>query len=164
MKLDTILVPVDGSALAEAALPAAVDLARDSSARLVLLRVAEAHTLPWTDPTEAEIAVVRDAESYLDGVKRQLENRGVKDIDTCVWYGDAARSIVEAAAARHADLIVMSTHGRTGLGRLILGSVAEAVIRGTTTPLLLIRDGAAPVAARTATAQAWESVSAARRR
>ena len=164
MKVDTILVPLDGSTLAEAALAAAEEVARDSGARLVLLRVAQAHTRPWADPTEAEIAVVREAESYLDDVKRQLESREVKNIDTCVWYGDAARSIVEAAAARHAGLIVMSTHGRTGLGRLVLGSVAEAVIRGTTTPILLVRDSTAPVVARTAAAQAGDAVRAGLRR
>jgi nucleotide-binding universal stress UspA family protein len=52
---------------------------------------------------------------------------------------------VEAADVTHADLIVMSTHGRSGLGRLILGSVAESVVRGTRTPIMLLRDGAAPV-------------------
>ena len=53
--------------------------------------------------------------------------------------------VVEAARAGKVDLIVMTTHGRSGLGRLILGSVAEAVLRGTTTPILLVRAGGAPV-------------------
>jgi nucleotide-binding universal stress UspA family protein len=52
---------------------------------------------------------------------------------------------VEAARLRGADLIVMTTHGRSGLGRLILGSVAESVLRGTTTPILLLRVPEAPV-------------------
>jgi nucleotide-binding universal stress UspA family protein len=155
MKLETILVPLDGSKLAEAALPVAVDLARGSGARLLLLRAAEAHRRPGADPTEAQVAVVREAESYLDGVKRRLEDQGMS-VDTSVWYGDAPRSIVEASDTRHASLIVMSTHGRSGLGRLIVGSVAETVMRGTVTPILLIRDGAAPVVAPTASAHAWD--------
>jgi len=58
---------------------------------------------------------------------------------------DAAAAIVEAAQVQKADLIVMSTHGRSGLGRLILGSVAESVLRGTRTPILVIRADSAPV-------------------
>jgi nucleotide-binding universal stress UspA family protein len=62
-----------------------------------------------------------------------------------VWYGPAAAAIVEAAATLKADLIVMSTHGRSGLGRLILGSVTESVLRGTTVPILIVRPESAPV-------------------
>ena len=64
MKLDKILVPLDGSPLAEAALPKAVEMAEDSGAQLLLLRAAEAHTLPGADPIEAQIKVVREAEDY----------------------------------------------------------------------------------------------------
>jgi nucleotide-binding universal stress UspA family protein len=62
-----------------------------------------------------------------------------------VWYGPPADSIVDAARFRKADLIVMSTHGRSGLGRLVVGSVAETVLRSTTTPILLVRSQEAPV-------------------
>ena len=162
MQFETILVPLDGSALAEAALSTAVNLGGGSGARLILLRAVEAHTLPGADVTDAQAEVVREAEVYLGGVQRQLEARGVKAVATSVWYGDAASSIVEAAAARHVDLIVMSTHGRTGLARLILGSVAESVIRGTVTPILLVRSGTAPVQAPRAKARAWETVTVSR--
>jgi nucleotide-binding universal stress UspA family protein len=60
-------------------------------------------------------------------------------VKTSVWYGPPAASIVEAAEIGKADLIVMNSHGRTGLGRLVLGSVAESVLRGTHTPILLLR-------------------------
>jgi nucleotide-binding universal stress UspA family protein len=63
------------------------------------------------------------------------------------WYGPPAASIVDAARLRGIDLIVMTTHGRSGLGRLILGSVAEAVLRGTTVPILVLRATDAPVEA-----------------
>ena len=144
MKLATILVPLDGSSLAAAALPTAVDLAKASGARLLLLRAAEAPASPRTDPSEAQVEVVREAETYLDMVKRGLEREDM-NVETSVWYGPPVSSIVEAAATRGVSLIVMSTHGRTGLGRLVLGSVAESVLRGTRTPILLVRDGAAPV-------------------
>jgi len=154
MKLATILVPLDGSPLAAAALPTAVDLAKSFGARLLLLRAAEAPAIRRTDPSEAQVEVVREAEAYLDTVKRRLETEGVGDVETSVWYGPAASSIAEAAATRGVSLIVMSTHGRAGLGRLVLGSVAESVLRGTRTPILLVRDGAAPVQVPAAKARA----------
>ena len=144
MKLEKILVPLDGSTLAEAALPTAADMARVSGARLLLLRAAQAHTLPGVDPTEAEIKIVREAETYLAEVKDRMGTAGITNAETTVWYGPAAAAIVEAAQFHRVGLIVMTTHGRSGLGRLILGSVAESVLRGTTTPILLLRaEGAA---------------------
>jgi len=145
MKLDTILVPLDGSSLAEAALPKAVELAESSGARLLLLRATHVHTLPGVDPTEAQIRVVREAEEYLAHVADRLGDQGFKDAEPSVWYGPAAYAIIEAARLYTVDLIVMTTHGRSGLGRLILGSVAESVLRGTTIPILLLRAAEAPV-------------------
>ena len=74
-------------------------------------------------------------------------------METSVWYGPAAYAIVEAARIRKVDQIVMTTHGRSGLGRLLLGSVAESVLRGTTTPILLLRAEGAPVEAPTGEAK-----------
>jgi nucleotide-binding universal stress UspA family protein len=143
MKLEKILVPLDGSPVAERALATAVDLAGTLGARILLLRAAQAHTLPGVDPTEAEVKVVREAETYLDEAKARLVTGGAGDVETAVWYGPAAVAIIEAAQFHHVSLIVMTTHGRTGIGRLILGSVAESVLRGTGTPILLLRpDGA----------------------
>lgn len=144
MNVKTILVPLDGSFLGELALTPAVDLARDKGAKLVLLRAAEAHTTV-ADPTEAQVAVVREAEEYLAGVRTRVVDGGLAEVETSVWYGPPAEAIVEAARYRSADLIVMSSHGRSGLGRLVLGSVAESVLRATPTPILLIRAGGAPL-------------------
>lgn len=145
MKLGKILVPLDGSTLAEAALPKAVELAKDSGAKVELLRAVEAHTIPGVDPTQAQIKVVEEGEAYLADVAARLKAEGVKNVEASVWYGPAAYAIVEAARLHKADLIAMATHGRSGLGRLILGSVAESVLRGTTTPILLVRVPEAPV-------------------
>ena len=158
MKLQKILVPLDGSALAEAALPQALEIAESSGANLLLIRAAEAHTLPGVDPTEAQIKVVQEAEGYLAQVRDRLAAQGRKEVETSVWYGPAAYAIVEAARLNKVDLIAMTTHGRSGLGRLILGSVAESVLRGTTTPILLIRVAEAPVQAPAGTGEArpWQ--------
>jgi len=161
MRLETILVPLDGSSLAEAALPNATEFAERSGARLVLLRAAEAHTFPGIDPIEAQAKVVREAEEYLAEVERRLSHSGLKEVTSSVWYGPAAYAIVEGAKLYNTDLIVMTTHGRGGLGRLILGSVAESVLRGTTTPVLLIRVAGAPVEHPTekGVAHPWASTS-----
>jgi nucleotide-binding universal stress UspA family protein len=146
MKFERILVPLDGSAVAESALTKAVELARAGASTLIFLRAAEAHTLPGVDPTHAQVQVVQEAEDYLGKVAERVKGDGVKKVETSVWYGPAASAILEAARLRKIDLIVMSTHGRSGLGRLILGSVAESVLRGTIAPILLLRAPGAPVA------------------
>ena len=156
MKLGKILVPLDGSTLAEAALWKAIDLA-GPDATVSLLRAAEAHTMPGADPVDAQVVAVREAEEYLGGVARRLADAGVRKVETHVWYGAPAGAIVEAARVQKADLITMSTHGRSGLGRLILGSVAEAVLRGTTTPILVVRVDSAPVEPPHAAAPAKEA-------
>jgi nucleotide-binding universal stress UspA family protein len=157
MKLGTILVPLDGSALAETALPKALELAEVSGARLLLLRAAEAKRLPGVDPTEAQVKVVSETEAYLARVRKRLTRRGRVTVETAVWYGPAAHAIVEAARIRKVNQIVMTTHGRSGLGRLLLGSVAESVLRGTTTPLLLLRTEGAAVQTPSGAAKPWEA-------
>jgi nucleotide-binding universal stress UspA family protein len=145
MKANKILVPLDGSDMAEAALAPALEMAQAGSPRLILMRAAVARTLPGTDPIDAQILAVREAEEYLTGVKDKLDKAGVSRVETHVWYGPAAPAIVEAAQAQKVDVIVMSTHGRSGLGRLIFGSVAESVLRGTHVPIFLVRPSGAPV-------------------
>ena len=150
MKLQTILVPLDGSPLAEGALSRGAELAADSGARLVLLRAVEASAMLGTDRIDAEVKLVREAEAYLADVSRRAASMGARNVSTSVWYGAAPWAISEAARMHPADLIVMTTHGRSGLGRLILGSVAETVLRSTTAPILLLRDVCAPVEAKPA--------------
>ena len=146
MKFDKILVPLDGSLFAEAALPKAVELIRSNDkATLILLRAAAAATLPGVDPTDAQVIAVREAEEYLETVATRLRQDGVREVRTSVWYGAAAPAILEAARIANPDLIMMSTHGRSGISRLVVGSVAESVLRGTRTPIFLIRIDRTPV-------------------
>ena len=145
MKVDTVLVPLDGSLLAEGALPRATEIAVASGATMILVRAAVAHTYPGGDPIEAQVAVIKDAETYLARVAERVRALGVKDVRCSTWYGDPAPAVIEAVEFNRPDLIVMMSHGRSGLGRLVMGSVAESVLRGTTTPILLLRDRQAPV-------------------
>ena len=144
MKLARILVPLDGSEMAEAAIAPALQIAQAGSA-LILIRAAEARMLPGTDVMDAQIRVVQEAQEYLAGVKSKLERAGVQQVETHVWYGSAAPAVVEAARVQKVDAIVMSSHGRSGLGRIIFGSVAESVLRSTHVPILVIRPSGAPV-------------------
>ena len=144
MKTNKILVPLDGSDMAESAIAEACQVAHSEST-LLLIRAANARIIPGADVIGAQIIAVREAEEYLAALKTKLEKDGVREIETHVWYGPAAPAIVEAARAHKVDLIVMTTHGRSGLGRVVFGSVAESVLRGTTVPILLVRASGAPV-------------------
>jgi nucleotide-binding universal stress UspA family protein len=145
MNVRTILVPLDGSLIAEAALTPAVELARKAGATLVLLRAAEAHALPMADLIEAQVHVMREAQGYLEAVRTRLLAAGIGAVEVSAWYGPPVEAIVETARYRHADLIVMSSHGRSGVSRLLLGSVAESVLRATAAPILLIRPDGTPL-------------------
>lgn len=138
MDLKKIVVPLDGSPLAEAAIGTAIAIARDEGASLVLVRAVEAPWLHGEDLAQTQVRLVREAETYLEKVAERVGDAGVP-VETSVWYGAPAVSIIDAAAAQRAGLIVMTSHGRSGLNRLFLGSVAESVMRGTTTPILLLR-------------------------
>jgi len=146
MTIAKIMVPLDGSDLAEAALETAIDILREHPATtLLLVRAAEALRPSGREPAVDKDRAVREAESYLNGVVAGLRECGITRVHTAVWYGPAASTIVEAASVEKADLIIMTSHGRGGIGRLIFGSVAESVLHGTRTPILLVRDVASPL-------------------
>ena len=133
-----IMLPLDGSPLAECALPYAESLARATGAKLLLVRSASAHTLPGADPSGDQLGVISEAESYLAGVAQRLGERGV-ETESAIPYGDAAGWIIDEIRIRNADAIVMATHGRSGLGRWIYGSVAEEVLAHSPVPVMLVR-------------------------
>ena len=153
-----ILAPLDGSSLAEEAIDTAIVLAAGGPFTLSLLMATEAHGLPVADPIDAQVRVVREAEEYLVSVRDRLARHGITDVDTSAWYGQAAPAILEGARLKKADLIVMSSHGRSGLGRLILGSVAESVLRATRVPLCIVHGPGASTELPT-----WQSHGANRR-
>lgn len=138
-----IVVPLDGSELAEAILPKVEDLARLHGSEVILLRVALAHTLPGADPIEAQVRVVEEAERYIGYITERLESRGLA-AKGVVRYGEVATEILDHVQEVTADLVAMSTHGRSGVTRWLLGSVAEKVLRGSPVPVLLVRAPGAP--------------------
>ena len=133
-----ILVPLDGSPLAEAILPEVVELATLHCAEVMLLRVALVHAFPGVDQTDAQVRAVEEAETYLADVERRLAAQRIT-VSRAVRYGHAAQEILDHVQSRGVDLIAMSTHGRSGISRLVLGSVAEAVVRTAPTSVLVVR-------------------------
>jgi len=135
--LKTILLPLDGSPLAERALSYAAVLARRCEATVVLVEAVLAHTFPGVDPGEAQTEVTTGAERYLDTAAGRLSADGIVT-ETHVYYDHPVHAILDAATRRQADLIVMSTHGRGGLSRMLYGSVADQILRRATIPVLLV--------------------------
>ena len=138
-----ILVPLDGSKTAEGVLPHAKALAYSEGAELVLLTVAANPALDYafSDPGLAQRAEEdQEARSkqYMAEVERQLKSEGFK-VSTLLRVGAVADVILTAAEEMQVDAIAMSTHGRTGPARWLLGSVAERVVRNSKVPVLLIR-------------------------
>jgi nucleotide-binding universal stress UspA family protein len=131
-----LLVPLDGSALAERALPFARALAHLVQGDLILVQAALARGA-HADPLEAQLKAAADAEDYLARLASQ--HQADYAIETSVPFGPPAEEIVNVASLRAADLIVMTTHGRTGLSRMLVGSVAQTVLRKTALPVLLVR-------------------------
>jgi nucleotide-binding universal stress UspA family protein len=150
---ERVLVPLDGSEVAEAILPFVDKVAGPADAEVLLLRVVEPLTagevMAAAGVPAPDTLFLRELEAkrYLAGVERRLTDKGLR-VRMGTRLGSPAPEILEAAATGGADLIAMSTHGRSGLGRLVFGSVAEAVLRASPVPVLLIRT-TAPVPAAT---------------
>jgi nucleotide-binding universal stress UspA family protein len=137
---DDILVPTDGSAGMTGVIDHAVSLAREHDATLHGLYVVDTASL--TDmPLEATMdGVTQSLHQEGEMALEEFERRsGDVPVDTGVVEGSPARDIVQAATDRGCDLVVMGTHGRSGVDRLLLGSVAERVVRSSPVPVLTVR-------------------------
>ncbi|NHN40323.1 universal stress protein [Halorubellus sp. JP-L1] len=141
---DHILVPTDGSPGVERAVEHAVDLAAAHDATLHALYVV--NTASYSSmPMETSWEHIRDmlgeeGERALERVQELADPAGV-DVETVVVDGSPSREIVHYAEDGGIDLIVMGTHGRGGIDRLLLGSVAERVVRASKVPVLTVRVG-----------------------
>jgi len=141
---NTLLVPLDGSELAERALPYAVRLAAERGGRLVLTRSALAPPPSGLDWERQQLAAMDEATAYLAEIAQKVATR--VPVTTAPLYGHAAVTILAAVEQFDADTIVMATHGRTGLAHLLRGSVAEAVLTRSPVPVFVVyaRSGEAP--------------------
>lgn len=138
-----ILVPTDFSPQAARALDCALELARAVGAKVHLLHAYTPPTLYLPEPgtlagEELLAQTGRDADDAMLGLLREHSDGGVS-VDAAVVCADARVAVVEKAKAMKADLIVMGTHGRRGLGRALMGSVAEAVVRTAPCSVWVVR-------------------------
>jgi nucleotide-binding universal stress UspA family protein len=146
-----IVVPVDGSFLAETALPHAQELARAFAAPLHLVRVVDGTVSAKYDPVglglsdlpvgEVLLQEREDARAYLDATQERLAKSGL-EVTTELRSGAVVRELL--TAAREGDVYVMASHGRTGMQRWFMGSVAEEMTRQSRIPVMLVRTGGAP--------------------
>lgn len=142
--LPKILVCLDGSSLAEQILPFATEVALGCGSRVVLLEV----TLPpsatiepltgfyRTTPIEKILREEAESRTYLQRVAQRLRKKGLK-VSSVTMPGDPGATIVSYAKENAVDLIALSTHGRSGLGRLAFGSVADFVLKRSGLPILI---------------------------
>lgn len=137
-----ILVPLDGSPLAEAVLPHAQALAKSEDAEIVLLRVPLTPNIEFLsrNPTIAEKMiedVEKQTEGYLQAEVEILKKNGAK-VSSIMREGSIPETILAIADETHADVIAMSTHGRSGIQRWLMGSVADRVVHHAHIPVMLI--------------------------
>ena len=143
MQIEHILVPIDFSSDADNALEMAISLARELGSRITLLHVIHdvyvgvgemAAALPTSYYEEIEAGVNNEIQTYLN----KVVEAGLQG-ESIVVHGVPFQCILDSAETQNIDLIVMGTHGRTGLKHVLLGSVAEKVIRMATCPVMVTR-------------------------
>jgi len=138
-----IIVPLDGSELSESVLDHVITIATSCQVpEVVLIRVREPLDNSVRVALDAEIASELDqayhdeADNYLKSIAKLLEQKDIA-VKTEVLAGNPAKEIIEYSSNNDVDLIIMSTHGRSGVSRIVFGSVADKVIRQTEVPILL---------------------------
>jgi nucleotide-binding universal stress UspA family protein len=145
VQIRTILHPTDYSELSQAAFRYAVELAQVHGARVVVLHVVD--TLGPENVTFGEAASQRQPESYRqrlwDELHKLVPPNAAVSLEYALGEGDPVEVIIEATVERKCDLIVLGSHGRSGLKRLLGGSVAEHVVRRAACPVLVVKTPAA---------------------
>ena len=149
-----VVVPLDGSPVAEGMLHFIVDIAAPLDMELTLLRVIRPQPPQVTETSRVVVvediqARLAEAREYLAPLADELRLKGIR-VRTAVRRGEPVDEIIAGARDCGADLIAMTTHGRSGLGRLLFGSVAEAVLRRAEIPVFLMRMTKVQVTAMTA--------------
>jgi nucleotide-binding universal stress UspA family protein len=144
MKLHTVMVPLDGSAFAEAALPLGALIARRSGASLRLALVHGTFAAGSDEAAAAQVALQDHERDYLRATASRVDPGGALVPEVDLLAGTPGPALAAAVGALRVDLVVMATHGRGALSRAWLGSVADYLVRHLHVPMLLVRPGESP--------------------
>lgn len=145
---ERILVPTDGSALSKKAVISAMELAVTVGAELVAMHVVPGYprsylegsrNVSMQEESRVEQAWTEKAQEMVDKVKQKAESRGIKASTTLVHSDLIGESVIKAATKHKCDLVVMASHGRKGLKRVLLGSETQYVLTHSTIPVLVLR-------------------------
>jgi nucleotide-binding universal stress UspA family protein len=137
--LETILLATDGSSASEPASEEAIDLAAQVQARLLVVSVLSASSRPTEASPETAVADSRDSlTSKAQAIVQRARAAGA-DATFLVWEGEPGDAIVAAAHSENADLIVVGSHGRSGVSRFFIGSVSDYVVRHAHCPVMVVR-------------------------
>ena len=143
-EFDSILVATDFSDISGDAFTKAVGLARQLNAQLHIVHIVQIHpaNMPQSGNVNVDELEALEEKSAGDSLQKVLDEQcqGI-DVKTHILHGDPAEQVMQTAKEFGVDIIVMGTHGRTGLSHLIMGSVAESVIKNSKTPVLCVKSG-----------------------
>ena len=138
-QLEMILLATDGSPASEPASEQAIDLATQVRARLLVVSVLSTASRPSEAPADPAVADSRDSLTTKAQAIVQRAKAAGADATFLVWEGDPGEAIVAAADAENADLIVVGSHGRSGVSRFLIGSVSDYVVRHAHCPVMVVR-------------------------
>jgi nucleotide-binding universal stress UspA family protein len=141
-----ILVPVDGSTSSRAAADLAFRLADSYGSQVTIATVADIPSHLYGVSAQAVDKILTESRHHLDEIRREAESREV-DADYIIREGEPAEILTELAGKKESDLIVMGSHGRTGLTRLLMGSVTDRVIKNSARPILVVRSAVSSMTA-----------------
>lgn len=142
-----IVVPIDGSGWSESAIPHAVDIARNNNSEIILLHVFRPPAYEYTDQialagNEDQIQQVREQiKQHLMGLRNQLRSEQLNCRVQFIEGQGVANLICNYINEEGVDLVIMSTHGRSGITQLLFGSIAQKVLHGVKVPVMIVRPG-----------------------
>ena len=146
-KLRRVLLPVDGSSISDSAVPHGVEMAKAIGCGITVLRVvspaaygeAFADYVPTVQSDAFVASIQAEAQGYVDSKVAEVKEAGIADVDGKIVEGNPGSVIIDEVGEGGEQLVVMATHGRSGVGRWLMGSVTDRVIRHSSGPVLVIR-------------------------
>jgi nucleotide-binding universal stress UspA family protein len=144
ISVDNVIVPLDGTRLSESVLPYAEVIGRRLGATLLLTRVVDigAFSMPmngyrYISPIPLDETLGEESNEYLEALAQGLRSDGLK-VDWKTTWGNAARAINNLAHETPNNMVLMATHGRSGMGRLLMGSITDKIVRSSGDPVLIV--------------------------